>query len=112
MRATGLLAAAAISLRPIVHATPARAQATFGAPVAVDDSRPAGEPGIIVDNSGRVFVNAPPGLPGPSDVWPLDRRRRELRLRRTRDSWRLAQWRGCRDWRRRFEPRVRRREQP
>ncbi|HZC45262.1 MAG TPA: hypothetical protein VE243_02240 [Candidatus Acidoferrum sp.] len=35
----------------------------------MDDSRPGGEPGIIVDASGRVFVNAPPGLPGPSSVW-------------------------------------------
>lgn len=42
----------------------------FGQPVAVDDSRPdASEPGIIVDTQGRVFVNAPPGLPGPSFVW-------------------------------------------
>ena len=37
--------------------------------MAVDDSRPGGEPGIIADTSGRIFVNAPPGLPGPSNVW-------------------------------------------
>jgi hypothetical protein len=49
---------------------PAAAQTfTFGTPVAVDDTRPAGEPGIIVDAGGRVFVNAPGGLPGPSNVW-------------------------------------------
>lgn len=49
---------------------PARAQsATFGGPVAVGDSRPGGEPGIIADNAGGIFVNAPPGLPGPSNVW-------------------------------------------
>jgi hypothetical protein len=69
MRAIGLLATTAISLLLNVHAKPAHAQATFGSPVAVDDSRPGGEPGVIVDTSGRVFVNAPPGLPGPSDVW-------------------------------------------
>jgi hypothetical protein len=42
---------------------------SFGAPAAVDDSRPASEPGIGVDALGRIFVNAPPGLPGPSYVW-------------------------------------------
>lgn len=69
MRLTGFLAATAICLLPLTHAKPACAQATFGTPVAVDDSRPGGEPGIIVDTIGRVFVNAPPGLPGPSNVW-------------------------------------------
>ena len=70
MRLINLFATAAISLLPAMHAMPVRAQsATFGTPVAVDDSRPGGEPGIITDSAGRVFVNAPPGLPGPSNVW-------------------------------------------
>jgi hypothetical protein len=65
-----LAAAAAISFLIVGHAMPARAQsATFGGPVAVGDSRPGGEPGIIADNAGGIFVNAPPGLPGPSNVW-------------------------------------------
>jgi hypothetical protein len=70
MRLNGLIAAAAISSLTLGHAMPAHAlTAIFGSPVAVDDSRPGGEPGIIVDTAGRVFVNAPPGLPGPSYVW-------------------------------------------
>jgi hypothetical protein len=48
------------------------ATTTFAPPVAVDDSRPASEPGIMVDPLGRIFVNAPPGLPGPSYVWRSD----------------------------------------
>jgi hypothetical protein len=47
-------------------------QITFANPVAVDDSRPASEPGIITCPNGTVFVNAPPGLPGPSYVWRSD----------------------------------------
>jgi hypothetical protein len=42
---------------------------TFGPPVAVDDSRPGSEPGINADSSGRIFINAPNGLLGPSRVW-------------------------------------------
>lgn len=62
-----LIAAGLLAIAWPIRAT---AQAfTFGAPVAVDDSRPAGEPGIIVDAGGRVFVNGPGGLPGPSNVW-------------------------------------------
>src|SRR5437764_7642640 len=60
---------AVVCLATQLPAQKARAQVTFGAPVAVDDTRPAGEPGIIVDAQGRIFVNAPGGLPGPSAVW-------------------------------------------
>src|SRR5260370_22951476 len=42
---------------------------TFGRPVAVDDSRRGSEPGINADSSGRIFINAPNGLLGPSRVW-------------------------------------------
>jgi hypothetical protein len=51
---------------------PGRAPAfTFSAPVAVDDSRPAAEPGIAVDSAGIIYINAPQGLEslGPSRVW-------------------------------------------
>jgi hypothetical protein len=42
---------------------------TFSAPVVIDNTHNASEPGIIVDPSGQIFVNAPIGLPGPSLVW-------------------------------------------
>ena len=45
---------------------------TFSSPVAVDDSRPAAEPGIAVDSAGRIYINAPNGLIGPSRVWRSD----------------------------------------
>ncbi len=56
-------------------AKPARARRilapslAFTSPSAVDDSRPASEPGIIVDSGGRIFVNGPEGLVGPSYIW-------------------------------------------
>ena len=50
---------------------PASAQ-TFSSPVVIDNSHNAGEPGIIADPSGKIFVNAPPGLPGPSLIWRSD----------------------------------------
>ena len=44
---------------------------SFSAPVAVDDSRPASEPGIAVDSNDTVYVNGPQGIEslGPSRVW-------------------------------------------
>jgi hypothetical protein len=44
---------------------------TFSAPVAVDDSRPAAEPGIAVDSNDTIYVNGPQGIRslGPSRVW-------------------------------------------
>src|SRR5215469_8473168 len=61
---------AACSLLSIGLAMPVSGQAfTFSSPVAIDDSRPAGEPGIIIDAGGRIFVNAPPGVGTPSYVW-------------------------------------------
>src|SRR5882757_4732470 len=53
-------------------ATPAAAQFSFSSPVVIDNSHNAGEPGVIADPSGKIFVNAPPGLPGPSLVWRSD----------------------------------------
>jgi hypothetical protein len=52
----------------LVGGSAASAQ-SFSTPVAVDPTVNAGEPGINVDHSGRIFVNAPGGLPGPSHVW-------------------------------------------
>ena len=49
-------------------AAPAAAQ-TFSSPVVIDNTHNASEPGIIADPSGKIFVNAPIGLPGPSLVW-------------------------------------------
>lgn len=72
MRPRLLLALGFVALLPAFTAhRKAQAQGfSFGTPVAVDDSRPdASEPGINVDAAGHVFVNAPPGLPGPSFVW-------------------------------------------
>jgi hypothetical protein len=46
--------------------------APFGAPTAPDNTINAGEPGVAVDSAGRIYVNAPPGLPGPSLVWRSD----------------------------------------
>jgi hypothetical protein len=51
-----------------IAAAPAAAQ-TFSSPVVIDNSHNASEPGIITDSSGKIFVNAPIGLPGPSLVW-------------------------------------------
>lgn len=51
-----------------VGAAAARAQ-TFSTPVVIDNTHNASEPGIIADPSGKIFVNAPLGLPGPSLVW-------------------------------------------
>jgi hypothetical protein len=42
---------------------------TFSPPVVVDSTHNASEPGIIADPGGRIFINAPAGLPGPSLVW-------------------------------------------
>jgi hypothetical protein len=72
MRASVLLALGFVTFFPALSARhKAQAQSfTFATPVAVDDSRPdASEPGINVDAAGDVFVNAPPGLIGPSFVW-------------------------------------------
>lgn len=70
LAAAGFPNAAAVHARkpPQIAASSATAF-SFGAPAVVDDSRPASEPGINVDALGRIFVNAPPGLPGPSYVW-------------------------------------------
>jgi hypothetical protein len=42
---------------------------TFSSPVVIDNTHNASEPGIIADPSGKIFVNGPVGLPGPSLVW-------------------------------------------
>lgn len=41
----------------------------FSAPTAVDDSRRASEPKILVDSADRIFITAPNGLLGPSRIW-------------------------------------------
>jgi hypothetical protein len=50
-------------------ATGAAAAQTFSPPVVIDNTNNASEPGIISDPAGKIFVNAPIGLPGPSLVW-------------------------------------------
>lgn len=49
--------------------TGASAQFTFSTPAIVDTTDNAFEPKIITDASGRIFIAAPPGLPGPSVIW-------------------------------------------
>jgi hypothetical protein len=72
MRKTVLVSSLiALAMAPTLKAAHAQ-QATFANPVAVDDSRPASEPGIVACPNGKVFVNAPPGLPGPGYVWRSD----------------------------------------
>lgn len=48
---------------------PALAAKFSAAAITVDNTRPASEPRIVVDPQDRVFVVAPPGIPGPSFVW-------------------------------------------
>ena len=73
MRRSVLLAFGLTSILPAFQSSAQTQSFTFGPPVAVDDTRPnASEPGIAVDAAGHVYVNAPPGLPGPSFVWRSD----------------------------------------
>jgi hypothetical protein len=58
----------ALALGLTIGVAPAAAQ-TFSSPVVIDNTHNASEPGIIADPSGKLFVNAPIGLPGPSLVW-------------------------------------------
>jgi hypothetical protein len=64
--------AACAALALAASAAPAAAQFSFSSPVVIDNTHNAGEPGIIADPSGKIFVNAPGGIPGPSLVWRSD----------------------------------------
>lgn len=58
-----------MSVALLAASTAAASAQTFSSPVTVDSSHNASEPGIIADSGGRIFINAPVGLPGPSLIW-------------------------------------------
>lgn len=58
-----------LALGAFSSSSPALAAKFAAAAITVDNTRPASEPRVVVDPQDRVFVAAPPGLPGPSFVW-------------------------------------------
>lgn len=69
----GILGVALASAIPLVmlsaSAGPAGASGFTFSTTVVNTSANAGEPGIVTDPKGAIYIDAPAGIPGPSPIW-------------------------------------------